>query len=55
MDDEQFKITKELLEQIVENTKPPKKTRMILETFGLVVTIGGILSIIDQIFQWFWR
>jgi hypothetical protein len=55
VDDKQFETITALLQQIAENTKPPGRSQRSLEMIGLVVTIGGILSIVDQIIQWFWR
>jgi hypothetical protein len=55
VDDKQFEAITALLQQIAENTKPPGRSQRSLEMIGLVVTIGGILAIVDQIIQWFWR
>jgi hypothetical protein len=55
VDDKQFEAITALLQQIAENTKPPGRSQRSIEMIGLVVTIGGILAIVDQIIQWFWR
>jgi hypothetical protein len=41
--------------QIAVNTALPGKVRQVLEMACIVATIGGILTVIDIVFQWIGR
>jgi hypothetical protein len=55
MNDEQFGVMMDVLQQITKNTNPPGKARQVLDNAGLVVGIGGIFAVIEQIIQLCWR
>jgi hypothetical protein len=51
MNDEQFKAIMDVLRQIEDNTRPPGKIRRVMEFIGLVVTIGGVFGLIQQLIK----
>jgi ABC-type antimicrobial peptide transport system permease subunit len=44
-----------VLPQVAANTKPTGKVWQLFNGMAIVVTIGGVVSIIDQFFEWFGR
>jgi hypothetical protein len=55
MKQQEFRAISALLQQIADNTRPADKGWQVIAGIASIVSIGGIVGIIERFIQWVWR